>query len=76
MQCINEDVMSKEHELKRNIEEVNDAEIYDAIRYLEPEPTTSVQGNRDYSEDTAFAISVTIVIFLLGCLGFMWLYWR
>ena len=68
--------MSKKHELKRNIEEVNDAEVYDAIRYLEFEPTRSVEHNRGSSEDTAFAISVTVVILLLGCLGFMWLYWR
>jgi hypothetical protein len=68
--------MSKKHEWKRNLEEVNDAEIYDAIRYLESDPTTSAKHSRGHSEDTAFAIGVTVVILLLGCLGFVWLYWR
>lgn len=72
MQCINEDVMSKKHELTGNTEEVNDAEIYDAIRYLEPVPTSDKKQN----DETAFVICFCVVVLLLGFLGFMCLYCR
>ena len=64
--------MSKKQESKWNIEELSEPEIYDAIRYLEPDPIYRKQQE----DETAFVIGVTIVILLLGCLGFMWLYLR
>ena len=62
--------MSKKHELKWNIEEVNDAEIYNAIRYLEPHPRTT---NKEQSDTAALVISVIFVILMVG-LGFVLLY--
>jgi len=64
--------MSKKHESKWNIEDLTDPEIYDAIRYLEPEPICRKQEK----DDTAFVICFCVVILLLGCLGFIWLLWR
>lgn len=55
-----------------NIEYLSDPEIYDAIRYLEPDPQCRKQRN----DDTAFVICVCVVILLLGLLGFMFLYYR
>ena len=64
--------MSKKQESKWNIEELSDPDIYDAIRYLEPDPICRNQQK----DETAFVICATVVILLLGCLGFMWLYLR
>jgi hypothetical protein len=64
--------MSKKQESKWNIEEISDPDIYDAIRYLEPDPICRKQQK----DETAFVICATVVILLLGCLGFMWLYLR
>jgi hypothetical protein len=62
--------MAKKHESKWNIEEMTDPDIFDAIRYLEPDRACASEQHND----SAFVICVTIVILLLGCLGFMWLY--
>ena len=72
MQCINEDVMAKKYESKWNIEDLSDPDIYDAIRYLEPEQTTANEQN----DDTAFVICFCVVILLLGLSGFICLYYR
>ena len=58
--------MAKKYESKWNIEDLTDPDIYDAIRYLEPDPICQ-------KGDSSFVICITIVILLLGCLGFMWL---
>lgn len=71
MQCINEDVMSKKHE-SWNIEELTDAEIYDAIRDLESDPVCRKQQD----DSIAFVICVSLFILFLGCLGLIWLYLR
>ena len=57
---------------KWNIEEMTDPDIFDAIRYLEPDRASA----NEQSNDAAFVICATIVILLLGCLGLMWLYLR
>ena len=64
--------MSKKNESKWNIEDLSDPDIYDAIRYLESDPI----GRKQQKDETAFVICVTVVILILGCLGFMWLYLR
>ena len=64
--------MSKKHESKWNIEEMTDPDIYDAILYLEPDP----ECRRHQKDDSGFVIGVSIVILLLGGLGFIWLYLR
>jgi len=55
-----------------NIECPSDPEIYDAIRYLEPDPIC----RNEQKDDTAFVICVAVVILLLGCVGFVWLWWK
>jgi hypothetical protein len=74
--------MAKKQESKGNIEkwdiensyieDMTGPDIFDAIRYLEPDRAGGNEPNRD----TAFVVCVTIVILLLGCLGLMWLYLR
>jgi hypothetical protein len=64
--------MAQKRESKWNIAELTDPDIYDAIRYLEPDPICRKQQK----EDTAFVICVTVIILLLGCIGFVWLLWR
>jgi len=64
--------MAKKHESKWNIEDLTDPDIYDAIRYLEPDPIC----RNEQKGDSTFVICVTLVILMLGCLGFMWLVWR
>ena len=53
-----------------NIEDLNDPDIYDASRYLEPDQTSGKQQK----DDNVFVICVTVVILLLGCVGFLWLW--
>jgi len=61
--------MPKKRESKWNIEELTDAEIHEAIRYLESAPKRSRgQG------DATFVICVSLLILVLGCIGFIWLY--
>ena len=63
--------MAKKHESKWNLEDLSDPDIYDAIRYLEPEQTVANERN----DDTTFVICFCAVILLLGLLGFMFLYY-
>jgi hypothetical protein len=53
-------------------EQVTDAEVYAAIRYLEPAETTTDERN----DNNGAVICVCLYIALLGCLAFVWLYWR
>lgn len=62
--------MAKNHESKLMIEDLTDADIYTAIRYLEPDAGSANQQH----DDVEFAIFVTSVILLLGYLGFLWLH--
>lgn len=64
--------MAKKPDSKWNIEDLSDPDIYDAIRYLEPD---QIRGKQQ-KDDTVFVICVTVVILLLGCIGFVWLWWR
>jgi hypothetical protein len=69
--------MLTNHEPDRNIEDLTDTEMYDAIRYLEPGPTKAKEIDEDDREkDNGVVISVFLYIALLGCLAFVWLYWR
>jgi len=63
--------MAKKHESKWNIEDLTHAEIYAAIRYLEPEPRSTTKGQNDATDKkqndiAALVISVTFVILMLG----------
>jgi hypothetical protein len=64
--------MAKKQESKWNVEDLTDIEIYEAIRYLEPNSTSRTEES-DHSD---LVICVGLLILLLGCLGVMLLYWR
>jgi hypothetical protein len=64
--------MEKKHELKWNIEDLTEPEIYEAIRYLESNSRSGTEEN----DDSGVVICVSLLILLLGCLGVMLLYWR
>jgi hypothetical protein len=73
--------MLTDPEPDRNIEELNDDEIYAAIRYLEPEPRSASKQSDDTSAtkengDKGGVICVCIYIAVLGCLAVFWLYLR
>jgi hypothetical protein len=63
--------MSKKHQSNWNIEDLTDGEIYEAIRRLDPDPTTASKENID----SGVVICVGLWIAVIGCIGFMWLYW-
>jgi hypothetical protein len=59
-----------------NIHALTDIEIYDAIRYLEPDPTNADEWHADgQDEDNGAVICVCLYILMLVCLGFLWFYW-
>jgi hypothetical protein len=65
----------------RNIEALNDDEIYAAIRYLELDlGSTSKQGGdtvaTKQNNDNGVVICVCLYIALLVCLAIFWLYLR
>ena len=63
----------------RNVEELDDDQIYAAIRYLELAPVKSGQSadnaSSNQSNDHGVVISICLYIALLGCLVLR-LYWR
>jgi len=60
-----------------NIDDLTDTEIYDAICYLEPAPTTAAeQDSGDQDQGDGVAICVCLYIALGVCLAFLWFYWR
>ncbi len=65
----------------RNTEELNDDEIYAAIRYLELAPRSVSKQSDDSAttkeyDDNGVVICVCLYIILFGCLGVFWLYLR
>jgi hypothetical protein len=69
--------MLTNHEPDRNIEDLTDTEIYDAIRYLIPNPKSAKEMGEDgWEKDNGVVICVCLYIALLVCLAFVWLYWR
>ena len=70
--------MLANQEPDRNIEDLTDIEIYGAIRYLEPDPKSAKEMDKDDREekDHGVGICVCLYIALLGCLAVVWLYWR
>ena len=63
--------MAKTYGLNSKIDNLTDDEIYDAIRYLDQDPTGTPQDK----VDSGVVICVNLWILVLECLGFMWLYW-
>ena len=69
--------MLTNHEPDRNIEDLTDTEIHDAIRYLEPDPkgTNETDGD-DRDKDNGVVICVCLYVALSVCLAFVWFCWR
>lgn len=68
-------------EPNRNIEELNDDEIYAAIRYLELGPGSASKHSDNTAttkenDDNGVAICACLYIAVLGCLAAFWLYLR
>jgi hypothetical protein len=60
-----------------NLDDLADTEIYAAIRYLEADPGTEDKQDADgQGRDNGAVICVCLHILLLGCLAFLWVYWR
>lgn len=62
--------MGNNQQLNWNLEQLTDAEIDAAIRYLDPDPRNANEKN--YS--IVLLICVILAIVLWGYLGFVWLY--
>jgi hypothetical protein len=60
-----------------NIDDLTDTEIYAAIRYLDADPRTVNKRDADDKEkDNSVATCICLYILVLGCLAFVWFYWR
>jgi hypothetical protein len=69
--------MLTNREPDRNIEDLTDTEIFAAIRYLEPDRKSAKElGEGHREKHYGVVICVCLYIALLGCLTFVWLYWR
>jgi len=62
--------MAQKYKSNSHIENVTDKEIKDAIRYLEPRLTSTIQLN----DRSVLAISVGLLILILGLPLLIWLY--
>ena len=70
--------MSGKQELKWNIEEVTDAEVYSAIRYLDrklPETERS-DDSRSGTGDVVLTVCTLLVVLLVAFSGYVWLYFK
>lgn len=69
--------MLTNHEPDRNIEDLTDTEIYNTIRYLEPDPKSAKEmDGDDQDKDNGVVICVFLYVALLVCMAFVWFYWR
>jgi len=73
--------MLTDPEPDRNIEEVNDDEIYAAIRYLESDPGSASEQSDDTvttkeNDDNGVVICGCLYVAVLACLVVLWLYLR
>ena len=60
-----------------NIDDITDAEIYAAIRYLELESSNAGGQDSDgQGRDNGVVICVCLYVALSVCLAFLWSYWR
>ena len=63
--------MTKDQELDRNMDELTDTEIYNAIHYLE----TDSHGSNQQDDRAALTIAISFLLLLFGALGFLWYQW-
>jgi hypothetical protein len=66
--------MPKKYESKRKIEELTEAEIYAAIRYLEPGLNELGPKDQNQQEDYVAFVLCGIFLIVMGCLGFVLFY--
>jgi hypothetical protein len=68
--------VSRSQEPKWNVEELTDAQIYYAIRYLDGDLAQDSDSDSPLSkaETALFAICLLLIIVLVGYLGYFWLY--
>ena len=70
-------LMLTNQELDWNIHDITDAEVYAAIRYLEPESRNAGEQDSDrQGRDNGVVICVCLYVALSVCLAFLWFYWR
>jgi hypothetical protein len=63
--------MLTNHEPDRNIEDLTETDIYNAIRYLESHP----RNTNEKQDDTGALVAAIIFVILMLGLGLMLLYW-
>jgi hypothetical protein len=63
--------MLTNREPDRNIEDLTETDIYNAIRYLESHP----RNTNEKQDDTAALVAAIIFVILMLGLGLMLLYW-
>jgi hypothetical protein len=63
--------MLTNHEPDRNIEDLTETDIYNAICYLESHP----RNTNEKQDDTAALVAAIIFVILMLGLGLMLLYW-
>ena len=63
--------MLTNREPDRNIEDLTETDIYNAIRYLESHP----RDTNEKQDDTAALVAAIIFVILMLGLGLMLLYW-
>lgn len=69
--------MLRNQEPDWNIADPTDAEVYDAIRYLESGARTGQKLDAgDQDKDNGIAICVCLYVALSVCVAFVWFYWR
>lgn len=69
--------MLADHEPDPNIDDLTDTEIYDAIRYLEPDSTNAYEHDTDNDHrDNGVVMCVCLYFAVLICVSFLWFYWR
>jgi len=61
--------MPKKSEAEWKQQEVADEDVYDAISYLEPDPS-----EYDRDDSTTLAVGISLAILLIGLLVYVWLY--
>jgi hypothetical protein len=60
-----------------NIDDLTDTEIYNAIRYLEPNsPNAGDRNVDDQDKDNGIVVCICLYIAMLVCLSFLWFYWQ
>jgi hypothetical protein len=69
--------MLTNHDPDSNIDALTDTEIYDAIRYLEPDQRHAGERHPDGEDkDNGVVTCVCLYIAMLACLAFFWVYWQ